>query len=59
MGLRPDTIHGQIGPKQVMQHLAVVTQNDPRAIWSWDQIQNDGVVVPFPTHPRTPRFDVV
>jgi hypothetical protein len=43
----------------VTQHLVVVTQNDPRTFWSWDQIQNDGVVVPFPTHPRTPRFDVV
>jgi hypothetical protein len=27
--------------------------------WSWDQIQNNGVIVPFPTHSRTSRFDVV
>jgi hypothetical protein len=43
----------------VMQHLDVVTQNDPRTFWSWDQIQNDSVVVSFPTYPRTPCFDVV
>lgn len=30
MGLRPDTIQSQRGPKLVTQHLIVVTQNDPQ-----------------------------
>jgi hypothetical protein len=42
-----------------MQHLVMVTQNDPRTFYSWDKIQNDDIVVPFLTHPRTLRFDVV
>jgi hypothetical protein len=36
------------------KHHVVVTQNDPRTFWSWDQNQNN---IPFPTHPYTPRFD--
>jgi hypothetical protein len=31
----------------VTQHLVVVKQNDPRTFWSWEQNQNDDVVVPF------------
>jgi hypothetical protein len=40
-----------------MQHLVVVIKNDPLIFWSWDQNQNEDVVIPFPTHPYTPRFD--
>jgi hypothetical protein len=43
--------------KKVTQHLVVVTQNESRTFWSWDQNQNDNVIIPFPTHPYTPRFD--
>jgi len=32
---------------------------NPRMIWSWDQIWNDDVFVPFLIIPRSPRFDVV
>jgi hypothetical protein len=39
--------------------LIVVTQINPRVIWSWDKIQNDDIVVPFPMSPRSPYFDVV
>jgi len=42
-----------------MQHLVMDIKINPWKIWSWDQIQNDFVIIPFPMSPRSPRFHIV